>query len=80
MVVTYCLFEPKEILRCKYSPIQSHNNLRIVVVCFFVFDQDKHGYFESSELKMLMNILHRVEKGDTVKVCHIDMCVDQRLK
>mmetsp|Transcript_15981 Transcript_15981/g.24083 ORF Transcript_15981/g.24083 Transcript_15981/m.24083 type:complete len:341 (+) Transcript_15981:181-1203(+) len=51
MVTTYCLFEPREILK----------------FCFFVFDQDKHGYFETDELKMLMNILHRVEDGETVK-------------
>jgi hypothetical protein len=40
----------------------------IFAVCFFVFDQDKHGYFESSELKLLMNILHKVPDGETVKV------------
>jgi hypothetical protein len=37
-------------------------------VCFFVFDQDKHGYFETPELKLLMNILHKVPDGETVKV------------
>lgn len=51
MVTTYCLFEPREILR----------------FCFFVFDQDKHGYFETPELKLLMNILHKVPDGETVK-------------
>lgn len=51
MVCTYCLFEPREILR----------------FCFFVFDQDKHGYFETTELKLLMNILHKVPDGETVK-------------
>lgn len=33
-----------------------------------MFDQDKHGYFESPELKLLMNILHKVPEGETVKV------------
>lgn len=51
MVVTYCLFEPIEILK----------------FCFFVFDQDKHGFFEQTELKMLLHILHGVKTGDTVK-------------
>lgn len=46
-----------------YSPLIS-----IFLVCFFVFDQDKHGYFETDELKLLMNILHRVDKNETVKV------------
>lgn len=48
------------------------------IVCFFVFDQDKHGYFETDELKLLMNILHRVEKNDTVKVLfhmHFPSCL-----
>jgi hypothetical protein len=40
----------------------------VCVVCFFVFDQDKHGYFETPELKLLMNILHKVPDGETVKV------------
>lgn len=51
LVTTYCLFEPLQILK----------------FCFYVFDQDKHGYFETEELKLLMNILHRVDKNDTVK-------------
>ena len=33
-----------------------------------MFDQDKHGYFETPELKLLMNILHKVPDGETVKV------------
>jgi hypothetical protein len=28
----------------------------------FVFDEHKQRYFETDELKLLMNILHRVEK------------------
>jgi hypothetical protein len=36
-------------------------------VCFFVFDQDKAGYFEEEELKTLMNALHKVAPGETVK-------------
>lgn len=38
-----------------------------VLVCFFVFDQDKSGYFEEEELKSLMNALHKVQPGETVK-------------
>jgi hypothetical protein len=34
----------------------------------FVFDEHKQGYFETDELKLLINILHRVEKDDIVKV------------
>ena len=41
-----------------------------LLVCFYVFDQDKHGYFESPELKLLMNILHKVPEGETVKVSY----------
>ena len=36
-------------------------------VCFFVFDQDKTGFFEEEELKTLMNTLHKVKPGETVK-------------
>ncbi len=38
-----------------------------ILVCFYVFDQDKHGFFDTEELKLLMNILHGVKTGDTVK-------------
>jgi hypothetical protein len=70
MVTTYCLFEPFQILKCKLIPLSLHliTYPPSLSVCFFVFDQDKHGYFETDELKLLMNILHKVEKNDTVKV------------
>lgn len=45
----------------------------LLAVCFFVFDQDKHGYFETPELKLLMNILHKVPDGETVKVSNADV-------
>lgn len=39
----------------------------LYVVCFYVFDQDKHGFFDTAELKLLMNILHKVPTGETVR-------------
>eukprot|EP01041_Mallomonas_annulata_P003364 gene3364-6658_t len=51
IIVTYCLFEPFHIL--KY--------------CFFVFDQDKDGYFQADELRLLMNVLHNIKHPDKVK-------------
>lgn len=50
-VVTYCLFSRFEILK----------------FCFYVFDQDKNGYYEPEQLKMLMNSLHGIKAGETVK-------------
>lgn len=43
-VVTYCLFEPAEILR----------------FCFYVLDRDKNGYIERDDLILLLRVLYNV--------------------
>ena len=48
------------------TPLTLHHPI-VSAVCFFVFDQDKAGYFEEEELKSLMNALHKVKPGETVK-------------
>lgn len=75
LVTTYCLFEPPDMLKCKlysvhivpYRPPPPLTARFPRTVCFFVFDQDKAGYFEEEELKSLMNALHKVKPGETVK-------------
>ena len=47
-VVTYCLFEPEEILR----------------FCFYVFDRDKNGYIDKEDMLLILRVLHRVEATD----------------
>lgn len=51
MVVSYCMFGVVDIMK----------------FCFFVFDQDKAGYFSVDDLKALMNSLHNIYAPDTVK-------------
>lgn len=43
-VVTYCLFEPAEILR----------------FCFYVLDRDKNGYIEKDDLILLLRVLYTI--------------------
>jgi Ca2+-binding EF-hand superfamily protein len=51
MVMTYCFFEPLEILK----------------FCFYCFDQDKTGFFSIDDLNNLMNVVHNIKTGATVK-------------
>lgn len=51
MVTTYCFFEPPEILK----------------FCFFVFDQDKTGFFSVDDLNNLVNVVHNIKSGTTVR-------------
>eukprot|EP00598_Pedospumella_elongata_P007760 CAMPEP_0184985514 /NCGR_PEP_ID=MMETSP1098-20130426/14154_1 /TAXON_ID=89044 /ORGANISM="Spumella elongata, Strain CCAP 955/1" /LENGTH=409 /DNA_ID=CAMNT_0027509603 /DNA_START=91 /DNA_END=1320 /DNA_ORIENTATION=+ len=51
MVATYCFFEPIDILK----------------FCFYVFDQDKTGFFSVDDLNNLVNAVHNIKSGNTVK-------------
>ncbi len=51
MVVTFCMFE-------KYD---------VIKYCFYLFDQDKAGFFLVEDLKSLMNALHNIIAPDKVK-------------
>eukprot|EP01039_Chlorochromonas_danica_P010615 gene10615-11763_t len=51
VVSTYCFFEPVEILK----------------FCFYCFDQDKAGFFSIDDLNNLVNVVHNVRTGSTVK-------------
>jgi len=51
MVATYCFFEPREILK----------------FCFYVFDQDKTGFFSVDDLNNLVNAVHNITGGATVQ-------------
>ncbi len=51
MVITFCFFEVNDIVR----------------FCFYLFDQDKTGFFMVDDLKVLMNSLHNVIAPDKVK-------------
>ena len=50
-VVTYCLFEKKEVLK----------------FCFYIFDRDKNGYIERDELQIMINVLYHVSPPEEVK-------------
>lgn len=51
MVTSFCFFEVHEILR----------------FCFYCFDQDKTGFFSSDDLNSLVNAVHNIKTGETVK-------------
>jgi len=51
MVSAYCFFEVREILK----------------FCFYVFDQDKTGFFSVDDLNNLVNAIHNITGGGTVK-------------
>jgi Ca2+-binding EF-hand superfamily protein len=51
MVITFCMFEVNDIVR----------------FCFYLFDQDKTGFFLVDDLKTLMNSLHNVQAPNKVK-------------
>lgn len=46
-----CLFEHEEVMK----------------FCFYVFDKDKNGYVEKSELDTMLNVFHHVAQGETLK-------------
>ena len=50
-VVTYCLFEKKDVLK----------------FCFYIFDRDKNGYIERDELQIMINVLYHVAPPNAVK-------------
>jgi len=70
IIVTYCLFQPIQILK----------------FCFFVFDQDKDGYFTPNEMRMLMNVLHDVKENEKVRGTvkeswmHLEINYDDRVE
>jgi len=43
-VITYCLFEPQEILR----------------FCFYIFDRDKNGFIMKEELELMLRVLYHI--------------------
>ena len=47
-VITYCLFEPQEILR----------------FCFYIFDRDKNGYIVKEELELMLRVLYHIVPPD----------------
>lgn len=47
-VVTYCLFEPPEILR----------------FCFYIFDRDKNGYIEKDEIMLFLRVIYHIVPPD----------------
>ena len=47
-VITYCLFEPQEILR----------------FCFYIFDRDKNGYIMREELELMLRVLYHIVPPD----------------
>jgi len=47
-VITYCLFEPHEILR----------------FCFYIFDRDKNGYIMKEELELMLRVLYHIVPPD----------------
>ena len=51
LVMSYCMFEPPEILK----------------LIFYVFDSDKEGFIDAQELKNAMNLLHGIEAPETVE-------------
>ena len=51
LVMSYCMFEPPEILK----------------LLFYTYDQDKEGFIDAVELKRAMNTLHEIEAPDTVE-------------
>lgn len=74
MVTSYCFFEPTEILRCEMllcacseSCAVSEHCRVLSAVCFYVFDQDKTGFFSVDDLNSLVNVVHNVKGGATVR-------------
>jgi hypothetical protein len=75
MVASYCFFEPVDILKCKTPPylfIQlqhlayERRCVPVFAVCFYVFDQDKTGFFSVDDLNNLVNAVHNIKGGSTV--------------
>ncbi len=73
MVTSYCFFEPTEILRCK-NDYYTCNVLSVdccccasAAVCFYTFDQDKTGFFSVDDLNSLVNVVHNIKGGATVR-------------
>lgn len=51
MICSFCFFETHEILR----------------FCFYCFDQDRTGFFSTDDLNSLINAVHNIKTGETVK-------------
>lgn len=50
IILTFCCFEPPELLR----------------LCMYCYDPEKNGYIEVEDLKAIMNNLHGIQAPDTV--------------
>jgi Ca2+-binding EF-hand superfamily protein len=50
ILLTFCCFEPPEVLR----------------LCMYCYDPEKNGYIEVDDLKSIMNNLHGIQPPDTV--------------
>ena len=88
IVMTFCMFEKQEILKCKCHIIHDaasrsawlvnslyNSTYSIVCICMLLtspvilhmYDEEKSEVFSANDMQQLMNILHNIEAGETVR-------------